>query len=131
MAKFVAEFNETCEVFSNKSHKKECGVDQMERPTWHVFIDGAHNFNNVDLSVVIIDHNNNCFEFVVRLYFQENNSVAEYEAAKFGAMTSKRFKVDKITLHNDSWQMVNQSLEKFEARDGKIKGYLPILAPWF
>lgn len=74
--------------------------------------------------MVIVDHDNNCFEYVVRLDFQAMNNVVEYEVAKFKSMIAKKLRVDKITLQSDSKLVVNQFLGTFEAKNGKMKRYL-------
>lgn len=75
-----------------------CKVDQKDRVSWQVIVDGSYTFNNVELGLVIIDHDNNCFEPIVRLDFQASNNVTEYEAAIFGVMTSMKLGVDEITF---------------------------------
>lgn len=64
-------------------------------------MDGAHNFKGVGLGVIILDYKGKYFEYSMRMDLQVINNIVENEVAIFGAITSKKLKVNNIILHND------------------------------
>lgn len=52
------------------------------------------------------------------------DSIVEYDLAIFSAMNSKKLGAKSIVLHSDSRLMVYQYLDKFEAKDSKMRRYI-------
>lgn len=56
--------------------------------------------------------------------FQVTKNVVEYEVSIFGVITSNKLRVNSIILHGDSWLVVNQYINAFEAEDNTIQWYI-------
>lgn len=65
-------------------------------------MDGAYNFKRVEFGVVISNHDENCFEYSIRMDFQVINNVIEYEALIFGFMILKKLRENNIVLYINS-----------------------------
>lgn len=52
VVEFVTEFSESLEVTSDEAKEELCGMDQIERPIWQVFVNNMHNFNGARLRMV-------------------------------------------------------------------------------
>lgn len=109
LADFVIKFSNSPEVINNEDAVEVYGMELKKSQIWKVLVYSAHNFKETALKVVILDHDRNCFEYLVQIDFQVMNNIVEYEAFIFGVITSKKLRANNIILHRiHGWWSTNK-----------------------
>ena len=99
-------------------------ISQYRLPTWEVYVDGASNQKGSEVGLVLISPENVIIEKSLRLDFSTTNNEVEYEALLIGMAMVQRMGGKSIKLFSDSRLIVGQVKGEFEAKDGRMQGYL-------
>ncbi|XP_057499206.1 uncharacterized protein LOC130783528 [Actinidia eriantha] len=91
---------------------------------WRMHVDVAKNSQRAGVGVVLKSLEGAIFEQCLRFNFPAMNNEAEYEALIAGLRSANKLGVLEIYIYSDSKLVVNQVMDKFEARRIKMAKYL-------
>ena len=91
---------------------------------WEVYVNGASNQKGSGVGLVLVSPKKVVVEKSLRLDFPATNNEAEYEALLEGMTMVQRMGGKSIRLFSDSRLVVGQVRREFEAKDGRMQGYL-------
>ncbi|XP_075075576.1 uncharacterized protein LOC107785664 isoform X2 [Nicotiana tabacum] len=109
-------------------------VEQVERPGWKLFFDGATNMKCVEIRVVLISEIGHHYPVTAQLRFYCTNNMAEHEACILGLRLVVDMGVQEVFVLGDSDLLVHQIQGEWETRDLKLIPYrqcLHDICQWF
>ena len=124
VAKFTKPQIEELPSVENMDEKLVGTISHYRLPTWEVYVDGASNQKGSEVRLVLISPENVIIEKSLRLDFSTTNNEVKYEALLIGMTMVQRMGGKSIKLFSDSRIVVGQVKGEFEAKDGRMQGYL-------
>ena len=115
MAYFITEFT--------YPYKEE----ELPMKTWIVQTDGSAMKKVGGARVVLISLEREILKYAVRLQFSTTNNEAEYEALLTGLSLGKALGAKNLIVQADSWLIIRQVKEDYEAREESMQKYLKIV----
>ncbi|XP_070028771.1 uncharacterized protein [Nicotiana sylvestris] len=109
-------------------------VENVEKPGWKLFFDGAANMKGVGIGAVLISEIEHHYPVTTQLCFYYTNNMAEYKACILGLRLVVYMGVQEVLVLGDSNLLVHQIQREWETQDLKLIPYrqcLQDLCPWF
>ncbi|XP_022856949.1 uncharacterized protein LOC111378016 [Olea europaea var. sylvestris] len=116
LADFVAEFANLPEVDEI--------MENAERPTWNLFVDGSAGDTGSGAEVVLISPEGHKLNSAMRFGFKVTNNVGEYEAILASLRLAREMQVKRLLIRSESQLVVSQVNGNFSARDKTMASYL-------
>ncbi|KAK0581236.1 hypothetical protein LWI29_011631 [Acer saccharum] len=121
VADFVAEFTEPSIEVARMM------VEQNKKIfKWQLRVDGSSNTHSSGAGVVVSTPEGDSVECALRFDFKATNNQAEYEALIAGLKVCTVLGADEVEIFSDSQVVVNQVLDKYQARDESMITYLEL-----
>ncbi|XP_019230162.1 PREDICTED: uncharacterized protein LOC109211115 [Nicotiana attenuata] len=98
-------------------------LEQVEKPGWKLFFDGAANMKGVGIGAVLISETGQHYPVTAQLRFYCTNNMAEYEACILGLRLAVDMGVREVLVMGDSDLLVHQIQGEWETRDLKLIPY--------
>ncbi|XP_070008894.1 uncharacterized protein [Nicotiana sylvestris] len=95
-------------------------LEQVEKPGWKLFVDGAANMNSIGIGVVLISETGHHYPVTAQLHFYCTNNMADYEACILGLRLAVDMGVQEVLVLGDSDLLVHQIQGEWETRDLKL-----------
>ncbi|XP_070002346.1 uncharacterized protein [Nicotiana sylvestris] len=95
-------------------------VEQVEKPGWKLFFDGAAYIKGVGIGVVLISEIGHHYPVTGQLRFYYTNNMVEYEACILGLRLAVDMGIQEVLVFGDSDLLVHQIQEEWETRDLKL-----------
>ncbi|XP_070008009.1 uncharacterized protein [Nicotiana sylvestris] len=95
-------------------------VDQVEKPGWKLFFDGAANMKGVRIGAVLISETGHHYLVTAQLHFYYTNNMAEYEACILGLRLAVDMGVQEVMVMGDLDLLVHQIQGEWETLDLKL-----------
>ncbi|XP_073152632.1 uncharacterized protein [Henckelia pumila] len=102
-------------------------VQLEQEELWKIFVDGSSCQSGRGAGVVIISPWGEETNISIRLDFKASNNEAEYEALLLEIKAARNLGISRATLYSDSQLAIQQSNEKFEIKDDKMRKYAKAL----
>ncbi|XP_070020726.1 uncharacterized protein [Nicotiana sylvestris] len=97
--------------------------EQIEKPGWKLFFDGAANMKGVGIGAVLISETGQHYPVTAQLRFYCTNNMDEYEASILGLKMAVDMGVQEVLVLGDSDLLVHQIQGDWETRDLKLIPY--------
>ncbi|KAK0573656.1 hypothetical protein LWI29_011551 [Acer saccharum] len=121
VADFMAEFTEP------NMEVARMMVEQTKKAfRWQFRVDGSSNTHGSGAGVVVSTSKGDSVECALRFDFKATNNQAEYEALIAGLRVCTVLGADEMEIFSDSQVIVNQVLDKYQARDENMITYLKL-----
>ncbi|XP_070001929.1 uncharacterized protein [Nicotiana sylvestris] len=120
--------------FPNKEVMHIDELEQVEKPGWKLFFDGAANMKGVGIGPILISKTGQHYPITTQLCFYCTNNMAEYEACILGLRLAVDMGVQEVLVLGDSDLLVHQIQGEWEKWDFKLIPYrqcLHDLCQWF
>ncbi|KAK0596905.1 hypothetical protein LWI29_020009 [Acer saccharum] len=121
MSDFVAEFTEP-----DVEVRMMIEGEKVNNFQWKLHVDGSSNTHGSGAGIVITTPEGNAVECAMRFDFKATNNQADYEALLAGLRVCIALGADELEIFSDSQVVVNQVLDKYQARDEHMITYLDI-----
>ncbi|KAK0587887.1 hypothetical protein LWI29_030645 [Acer saccharum] len=100
--------------------------EQVNNFQWKLHVDRSSNTHGSEARIVITTLEGDAVECAMRFDFKATNNQAEYEALLAGLRVCIALGADELEVFSDSQVVVNQVLDKYQARDEHMITYLDI-----
>ncbi|KAK0575737.1 hypothetical protein LWI29_006119 [Acer saccharum] len=121
VADFVAEFTEPSIEVARMMVERNKKVFK-----WQLRVDGSSNTHGSGAGVVVSTPEGDSIECALRFDFKATNNQAEYEALIAGLKVCTVLGADEVEIFSNSQVVVNQVLDKYQARDESMITYLEL-----
>ncbi|XP_024164735.1 uncharacterized protein LOC112171852 [Rosa chinensis] len=91
--------------------------------TWQLYVDGASNKKTSGVGILLINPDDQVYEYTLKFAFKASNNVAEYEALVAGLQIGQELGVEHLHIFSDSQLVVNQVSGNFEAKESHMSFY--------
>ncbi|XP_070002455.1 uncharacterized protein [Nicotiana sylvestris] len=98
-------------------------VEQVEKPGWKLFFDGADNMKGIGIGAVLISETRHHYPVTAQLRFYCTNNMAEYEACILGLSLAVDMGVQEVLVLGDSDLLVHQIQGEWETLDLKLTSH--------
>ncbi|XP_070026327.1 uncharacterized protein [Nicotiana sylvestris] len=98
-------------------------AEQVEKPSWKLFFDGAANMKGVGIGAVLISETGHHYPVTTQLHFYCTNNMAQYEACILGLRLGVDMGVPEVLVLGDLDLLVHQIQREWETWDLKLIPY--------
>ncbi|XP_070017796.1 uncharacterized protein [Nicotiana sylvestris] len=98
-------------------------LEQIAKPGWKLFFDGAANMKAVGIGAVLVSETRHHYPVTAQIQFYYTNNMAEYEACILGLRMAVDIGVQEVLVLGDSDILVHQIQGEWETRDLKLIPY--------
>jgi ribonuclease HI len=93
-------------------------------PHWTLFFDGSARSKKAGAGVVLIDPHGEQVKYMVHLYFEATNNMAEYEALIFGLTVALSLRVRELLVKGDSQLVIRHVRGECCCNNSQLAAYL-------
>lgn len=120
LADFIADFTS-----DDQNEDTVLAIDNVRSSDrWKLFVDGARNYYNAGLRIVLISLDENVAYRAIRYIFQVTNNEAEYETVVIRLDITGDLCDKKMDHYSDSQLIVSQIHREYQTRDTCLIAYL-------
>ncbi|XP_070029014.1 uncharacterized protein [Nicotiana sylvestris] len=120
----VDEYYETLKTyFPNEEVMYIDDLEQVKKPGWKLFFDGAANMKGMGIGALLISETGQHYPVTAQLRFYYTNNMVEYEACILGLRLDVDMGVQEVLVLGDSNLLVHQIQGEWERRDLKLIPY--------
>lgn len=118
---------------------RDCNIPGLEEgpdpgSRWSLVFDEASNAHDNGIGAIITSLSGFHLPFIVRLYFECTNNIAEYKACIFGIEAAIDLRIKILEVYGDSTLVISQVKGDWDTRDHKLipyKEHVLKLVPYF